>query len=82
MATSPVVRNAVRKLLQSSPSYRELPPDQQAQVRENYHRYKKLTPEQRQKLRERWQNASPEERQRMLERRRKRMEQRQARPPQ
>ena len=34
--------------------------------------FKKLTPEQRQRLRERWQNATPEERQRMLERRRQR----------
>ncbi len=50
-------------------------------MRENMHRLKKLTPEQRQRLRERWQNATPEERQRMLERRRKRME-RQGHPPQ
>ena len=49
-------------------------------VRDNYHRFKKLTPEQRQRLRERWQNATPEERQRMLERRRQRKE-RQGRPP-
>ena len=28
-------------------------------MRENYHRFKKLTPEQRQRLRERWQNATP-----------------------
>ena len=49
-------------------------------MRENYHRFKKLTPEQRQRLRERWQNATPEERQRMLERRRQRME-RQRAPP-
>ena len=56
------------------------PPEEQARVRENLHRLKKLTPEQRQRLRERWQNATPEERQRMLERRRQRM-QRQGRPP-
>jgi hypothetical protein len=45
-------------------------------VREGYHRFKKLTPEQRQRMRERWQNATPEERQRMLERRRARQERR------
>lgn len=32
MTSGPVVRNAVRKLLQSSPSYRELPPDRQRAV--------------------------------------------------
>jgi hypothetical protein len=32
MASGLVVRNAVRKLLQSSPSYRELPPDKQRQI--------------------------------------------------
>ena len=45
-------------------------------MRDNYHRFKKLTPEQRQRLRERWQNATPEERQKMLERRRQRREHR------
>jgi hypothetical protein len=46
-------------------------------VRENYHRFRNLTPEQRRRLRERWRNASPEERERMLERRRARQERRQ-----
>jgi hypothetical protein len=35
MASGPVVRNAVRKLLQSSPSYRELPPDKQREIAHN-----------------------------------------------
>ena len=54
--------------------YRELAPEQQARVREGYRNFKKLTPEQRRKLRERWQNATPEERQRWLERRRQHRE--------
>ena len=32
MASGPIVRNAVRKLLQSSPSYRELAPDKQREI--------------------------------------------------
>ena len=52
--------------------YRELTPEQQQRVRDGYHNFKKLTPEQRRRLRERWQNATPEERQRWLERRRAR----------
>lgn len=35
MATGPVVRNAVRKLLQSSDSYRQLPPDEQREIANN-----------------------------------------------
>ena len=57
--------------------YQQLAPDQKKRVRDNYHRFKNLTPEKRRRLRERWQNASPEERQRMLERRRARQERRQ-----
>ena len=56
--------------------YQQLSPDQQARVRDGYHRFKKLSPEQRRRLRERWQNATPEERQRWLERRRARQERR------
>ena len=41
-------------------------------MREGYHRFKKLPPEQRRRLRERWQNATPEERAKWLERRRAR----------
>jgi len=35
MASGPLARNAVRKLLQSSPSYRELPPDRQREIAHN-----------------------------------------------
>jgi hypothetical protein len=35
MASGLVARNAVRKLLQSSPSYRELPPDRQREIAHN-----------------------------------------------
>lgn len=35
MASGLVVRNAVRKLLQSSPSYRELPPDKRREIAHN-----------------------------------------------
>ena len=50
--------------------FRELTPEQQQRVREGYKKLKNLTPEQRRQLRERWQNATPEQRQRWLERRR------------
>jgi hypothetical protein len=49
-------------------------------VRENYRAFKRLTPEQRQKLRERWRSATPDERKRMLEQRRQRLERRRTRP--
>ena len=52
--------------------FRELSPEQQQRVRDGYRNFKKLTPEQRRQLRERWQRATPEERQRWLERRRAR----------
>jgi hypothetical protein len=54
--------------------YRELTPEQQERVRQGYRNFKKLSPEQRKRLRERWQNATPEERQRWLERRRQHRE--------
>jgi predicted Fe-S protein YdhL (DUF1289 family) len=37
-------------------------------VRDNFHRFQNLPAEQRRTLRERWQNASPAERQKMLAR--------------
>jgi hypothetical protein len=48
--------------------FRALPPDEQNIVRENFHRFQSLPPEQRRNLRERWQNASPAERQKMIAR--------------
>lgn len=53
---------------------------QRNMVRENFRAFKQLTPEQRNKLRERWRNASPEERRKMLEQRRMRQELRRLRP--
>jgi hypothetical protein len=49
-----------------------LPPDQQAAVRQNFHRFRQLPPERRQMLRQRWQSASPAERQMMIQRARER----------
>jgi TRAP-type C4-dicarboxylate transport system substrate-binding protein len=46
-------------------------------VRENFHRFQQLPPERRQMLRERWRNASPAQRQQMIEHAR---EMRQAHP--
>ena len=37
-------------------------------VRENFRKFRDLPPEQRKQLRERWKNATPAERERMLER--------------
>ena len=47
--------------------FQTLPPDQQAAVRQNFRRFRQLPPEKRQMLRERWHNASPAERQQMIE---------------
>jgi hypothetical protein len=55
--------------------YRELSPEQQQRVRDGYGKFKKLPPEQRRRLRERWENATPEQRQKWLERRRARQQQ-------
>jgi TRAP-type C4-dicarboxylate transport system substrate-binding protein len=37
-------------------------------MRENFHRFQQLPPEQRRNLRQRWQAATPAERQRMIAR--------------
>jgi hypothetical protein len=52
--------------------FQSLPPDQQAAVRQNFHRFRQLPPERRQMLRQRWQSASPAERQMMIQRARER----------
>ena len=36
-------------------------------VRQNFHRFQQLPPERRQMLREQWRNASPAQRQQMIE---------------
>jgi hypothetical protein len=60
--------------------FQALPPKEQEAVRQNYHRFQQLPPAQRQMLRQQWRNASPEQRQQMVEHAReqhaKRMEQR------
>ncbi len=62
--------------------FQSLPPNEQAAVRQNFRRFQSLPPERRQLLRERWRNASPAERQEMIQRARERQMQRmQMRPP-
>ena len=47
--------------------FQALPPQQQEAVRQNFHRFQQLPPEQRQQLRQQWRNATPEQRQQMIE---------------
>ncbi len=74
-ALPPEQRSALRERWER---FRSLPPEQQAAVRQSFRRFQQLPPERRQMLREQWRNASPAERQsmveRMRERRRERME--------
>ena len=44
------------------------PPEQQRQMRQNFRKFQQLPPERRRALRERWRKATPEQRQRMLQR--------------
>jgi len=60
----PEQRQALRSRWQK---FQALPPGDQARVRENFHRFQQLPPERRQMLRERWRNASPAQRQQMVE---------------
>jgi hypothetical protein len=48
--------------------FQSLPPGQQGSVRQNFRRFQQLPPERRQMLREQWRNASPAERQQMIQR--------------
>jgi hypothetical protein len=48
--------------------FRALSPDEQNIVRDNFHRFQNLPAEQRRSLRERWQSATPAERQKMIAR--------------
>jgi hypothetical protein len=61
----PEQRQALRSRWQK---FQSLPPGEQARVRENYHRFQQLPPERRQMLREQWRNATPAQRQQMIER--------------
>ncbi len=60
----PDQRHALRNRWQR---FQSLPPEQQASVRDNFHRFQQLPPERRQMLRQQWRNASPGERQQMIE---------------
>ncbi|MGB6605066.1 MAG: DUF3106 domain-containing protein, partial [Steroidobacteraceae bacterium] len=44
-----------------------LSPGEQARVRENFHRFQQMPPARREMLRQQWRNATPEQRQRMVE---------------
>jgi len=52
--------------------FQQLPPEQQAAVRQNYRAFSGLPPAQRQQLRERWLNATPQQRMQMLQNQRAR----------
>jgi hypothetical protein len=60
--------------------FQQLDPESKALVRENFDAYMRLPPGKRRMLRQRWLAATPEERQRMLQRMRERREH-QHRPP-
>jgi hypothetical protein len=62
--------------------FQSLPPNQQESVRQNYRRFQQLPPEQRKALHEQWRNATPAQRQEMLQRGREmRMRRMQQHPP-
>ena len=48
-------------------SFQALPPNEQARVRENFHKFQQLPPARRQTLREQWRSATPAQRQQMIE---------------
>lgn len=60
----PSQRQALRSRWQH---FQSLTPSQQQAVRENFHRFQQLSPQRRQMLREQWRNATPSERQQMVE---------------
>jgi hypothetical protein len=60
----PEQRHALRSRWQK---FQSLPPEEQSRVRENFHKFQQLPPERRQILREQWHNATPAERQQMIE---------------
>jgi Protein of unknown function (DUF3106) len=64
-ALPPEQRQALRSRWQK---FQALSPRDQAIVRQNYRRFQQLPPERRQALREQWRNASPAQRQQMIER--------------
>jgi hypothetical protein len=50
--------------------FQQLPPEQQQAVRQNFRAFSRLPPAQRAQLRERWLNATPQQRSQMLQRQR------------
>jgi hypothetical protein len=70
----PETRDALRKRWQE---FQSLSPEEQARVRENFRKWRKLPPERRRALRERWQRATPEQRQQMRQRQLQRQQQQQ-----
>ena len=61
--------------------FQQLPPEQQQAVRQNFRAYSRLPSGQRAQLRDRWLNATPQQRQQMLERQRAIQQQRPRAPP-
>ncbi len=61
-------------------NFSDLPPEQQDAVRSAYRRFQQLPPERRRELRRRWDQATPAQRSRMLERLRERQLRRQRQP--
>ena len=64
--------SSVGKSAASFQQFNDLPEAEQARIRDNYRRFRDLTPEQRQELRKRFKELTPEERQRLRERMRQR----------
>jgi hypothetical protein len=60
--------------------FSDLPPEQQEAVRNAYRKFQQLPPERRRELRRRWDQATPAQRSRMLERLRERQLRRQRQP--
>jgi hypothetical protein len=63
-ALPPEQRQALRARWQQ---FQALPPNERAIVRQNFHRFQQLPPERRQMLIQRWRNATPAQRQQMIE---------------
>jgi ABC-type transporter MlaC component len=68
----PEQRQALRSRWQH---FQSLPPNERAIVRENFHRFQQLPPARRQMLREQWRNATPAQRQQMVQHAREHLKQ-------
>ena len=58
-------RNQARERWQR---FQQLPPADQARVRDSFRRFQQLPPERRELLRQQWRNATPAQREQMIER--------------